>query len=95
MKLRGIKRLFRFPTRTREDVRDDIREEFQFHLDMRAEVLRGDGLDDAAARAQARREFGDRRTGEESCTGIRVRASSGRRRLVRSSKRCARTSCSD
>ena len=67
MKFRGIKRLFRFPTRTREDVRDDIREEFQFHLDMRAEELRGDGLDDAAARAQARREFGDQASGAHGC----------------------------
>jgi len=62
-----VKQVFRFPFRRREDVRDDIREEFQFHLDMRTEELVRFGLDEAEARAQARREFGDARAGEDRC----------------------------
>ncbi len=38
----GTKRVFKFPWRSRAAVRADIREEFQFHLDMRtAELVAG------------------------------------------------------
>ena len=67
MKRRAIKRAFRFPFRRRDDVRNDIREEFQFHLDMRTEELMRFGLSEAEARAQAGREFGDAGTGERGC----------------------------
>ena len=60
MTLWGIKRLFRFPTRTREDVRADIADELAFHLDMRTEALVREGLPEAEARAQAQREYGNR-----------------------------------
>jgi putative ABC transport system permease protein len=59
----GVKRLFRFPSRTRDDVRDDVAEEFRFHLDMRTEELINAGLSPDDARAQATREFGDERSG--------------------------------
>ena len=53
------KRQFRFPTRTAGSMRADVREEFDFHLDMRTTELRATGLSEADARAQALREFGD------------------------------------
>lgn len=67
MKRHLIRRLFRFTSRTNRDVRRDIDEEFQFHLDMRIEDLRREGLDEAAARAQALREFGDAARGADAC----------------------------
>ncbi len=54
----GVKRLFRHPGRTVEDVRADITEEFGFHLDMRTEALVREGMPAPDARAQALREFG-------------------------------------
>ena len=34
-----VKRLFRLPDRTRDEIRRDISDEFAFHLDMRADEL--------------------------------------------------------
>src|SRR5258705_1607173 len=59
MKPFGVRRLFRFPSREREDVRDDVREEFAFHIDMRVADLVKAGMSRADAHAQALREFGD------------------------------------
>src|SRR5262245_56951098 len=61
MRPRGVKRLFAFSSRTRDEVRTDIRDEFQFHLDMRTADLMREGLGEADARAQAAREFGNQR----------------------------------
>jgi putative ABC transport system permease protein len=58
MKLWGIRRLFRHVTRTRDDVRTDIADEFSFHLDMRTDELMRGGLTRGDARRQAEREFG-------------------------------------
>jgi putative ABC transport system permease protein len=55
----GVKRLFQFPSRSRDEVRSEIRNEFQFHVDMRTEELVRSGLTDAMARVQALREFGN------------------------------------
>ena len=63
MRPRGVKRLFAFSSRTRDEVRTDIRDEFQFHLDMRVDDLMRDGLSEADARAQAAREFGNQQAG--------------------------------
>jgi predicted permease len=63
MRPRGVKRLFAFSSRTRDEVRTDIRDEFQFHLDMRTADLMREGLGEADARAQAAREFGNQRAG--------------------------------
>ena len=63
MRPRGVKRLFAFSSRTRDEVRTDIHDEFQFHLDMRVADLMRDGLSEADARAQAAREFGNQRAG--------------------------------
>jgi predicted permease len=58
MKRPGVRRLFRFPFRSREAVRDDVREEFEFHLDMRTRELIDSGVPPREAHAQATREFG-------------------------------------
>jgi predicted permease len=67
MRPRAVKRLFAFSTRTREETRTDIRDEFQFHLDMRVDELTRDGLSEADARAKATREFGSQPAGEIGC----------------------------
>ena len=66
----GAKRTFRFPWRTRTAIRAEVREEFQFHIDMRAAELVESGLDEAGARAQALREFGDQASGAEACVRV-------------------------
>jgi predicted permease len=67
MKPRGIRRLFRFASRTKTDIRTDIHEEFRFHLDMRIADLIRDGLTERDAREQAAREFGDAAAGARDC----------------------------
>lgn len=69
----GAKRVFRFPWRSRADVRADIREEFQFHLDMRTAELVAAGQSEADARAQAVREFGDAAAGASACARVDTR----------------------
>jgi predicted permease len=54
----GVKRLFRHVSRTRNDVRRDVSDEIAFHLEMREEELRREGMSAADAKAAARREFG-------------------------------------
>ena len=63
MRPTGIRRLFRFPSRSRDDIRQDVGDEFAFHLDMRTRDLIADGLDERTARAQALREFGSLESG--------------------------------
>lgn len=67
MKSGGIRRLFRFTSRTARDIRTDIDDEFQFHLDMRVADLVQRGICETDARAQARREFGDATAGARGC----------------------------
>ncbi len=63
----GTKRVFTFPWRSTADVRADIREEFQVHLDMRTAELVAAGRTEGDARAQAAREFGDAAVGASAC----------------------------
>jgi hypothetical protein len=58
MKPWGIKRLFAHVSRTRDQVRTDIADEFAFHLDMRTDELVREGLPRDEARRQASQEFG-------------------------------------
>jgi predicted permease len=53
-----VKRLFCLPTRTRDEIRRDVSDEFAFHLDMRADELTREGMSPSDARAQALKEFG-------------------------------------
>jgi len=66
MKRPGVKRLFRFPTRTPAEIGEDVAEEIRFHLETRIEVLVDAGLSEAEARTQAMREFGDARRMNEA-----------------------------
>src|SRR5919108_3421142 len=61
MKRPSVKRLFQFPSRTRQDIEADATAELDLHLQMRIERLRGLGATEAEARAQALREFGNPR----------------------------------
>src|SRR5690242_9572570 len=54
-----MKRFFRLPWRTRQQIRTDVDDELAFHLDMRIDALVDAGLSRDDARAQAVREFGD------------------------------------
>jgi predicted permease len=67
MRRPGVKRLFRFPLRTRAAVREDVHEEFGFHLDMRTDELIRSGLTPAEARARALHEFGNGASGAAVC----------------------------
>ena len=67
MRPRDTKRLFRFPSRSKADVRGDVHEEFSLHIDMRVDDLVRTGMDEADARAQAHREFGDLQGGLRAC----------------------------
>jgi putative ABC transport system permease protein len=64
---RGAKRLFSFVVRSREDIRDDVDEEFAFHLDMRVDDLMREGLSESEARSQALGEFGSQSRGARAC----------------------------
>ena len=66
----GVKRLFRFATRTREEIGVDIDDEVAFHMAMRVEALEREGLSADEARAQAAREFGDRSRHAVACAAI-------------------------
>ncbi len=53
-----VKRLFRLPNRTRDEIRREVSDEFAFHLDMRTDDLVREGMTPSDARAQALKEFG-------------------------------------
>lgn len=57
-----FRRLFRPTSRSAHDIRRDVDDEIAFHLEMRIEELRREGLDPASARARASAEFGDQTT---------------------------------
>src|SRR6188768_3712855 len=70
MRPRGTKRVFRFTSRTAGEIHGDIADEMAFHLEMRVETLRREGLSDAEARAEASREFGDPLAHDAACAPI-------------------------
>ena len=49
-RIRGIRRLFRFPS-TAETVKGDVDSEITFHIDARTQELIANGLEPRAARA--------------------------------------------
>lgn len=55
----GWPRWFVFPTRTSSDIHADVREEIEFHLEMRVRALVARGWPPDRARAEALRQFGD------------------------------------
>ena len=54
----GVRRLFRL-ARRRPSIDEEVADEVAFHLEMRAAELVERGLPPDAARAEARRRFGD------------------------------------
>jgi predicted permease len=66
----GVKRLFRPPSRTRDQIRRDVDDEIAFHLEMRVEALCREGIDPVSARAQAEAEFGALGASSERLTAI-------------------------
>ena len=79
MKPWGIRRLFQHVTRTRDEVRSDIADEFAFHLDMRTDELVREGLTRDEARRQAEREFGHADGSARTLAGVGDRLERRRR----------------
>jgi putative ABC transport system permease protein len=73
-RIRGIRRLFRFPL-SEDRVSGDVDAEINFHVEARTQELIANGLDPLAARAAAMREFGDVREARAELETI------GRRRV--------------
>jgi len=67
MKRPRTRRLFRYTSRSAADIDRDLRDEFAFHVDMRAEALEREGMTPEVARTTAEREFGDRAGTTTSC----------------------------
>jgi putative ABC transport system permease protein len=64
------KRVFRLQ---RQNPREDVEEEFSFHLEERIERLMAEGMPEAAARELALRRFGDIAAATETCSDIGLR----------------------
>ncbi|HEX2187999.1 MAG TPA: ABC transporter permease [Longimicrobiaceae bacterium] len=75
-----LPRAFRFPWRSRDQIRDEVDEELRFHLDMRTAELVRRGAAEAEARAQAGREFGDVEAARRSLYRTEEVRERGRRR---------------
>ncbi len=54
-----IRRLFRFPWRTPQEIDREVDAEVQFHLEMRTQELIDQGMTPETARAAARQQFGN------------------------------------
>src|SRR5215210_5183253 len=67
MKRHRTWRLFRYSSRSADDIDRDVRDEFAFHVDMRTEALVGEGMTRLDARKMAEREFGDRKDAGINC----------------------------
>ena len=68
-RLPGIRRLFRFPS-SEERVSHDVENEIAFHVEERTQELTTRGMDAAAARAAALREFGNVREARKELEAI-------------------------
>jgi hypothetical protein len=77
-------RLFRFPWRRKEQIRQDIDDELSFHLEMRARKLRAKGVSQAGAESLARQQFGDLELTKEYCRSVDSSGEreAGRRKLA-------------
>jgi predicted permease len=75
-------RRFRFSWRRREDVRAEVDEELQFHIEMRARELIAKGHSPSDARAEALRQFGDVGYTRQYCIAQDERKEDRVRRLI-------------
>ncbi|HVH56749.1 MAG TPA: ADOP family duplicated permease [Vicinamibacterales bacterium] len=78
----NFRRLFRFTSRSSDDVRRDLDDEISFHIETRADALRSEGMSPGDARAQARREFGQRADAAMISSGLAVERRRSFRRLA-------------
>src|SRR5688572_30521923 len=77
---RALRRLIRFPWRSRARIRRDIDDEFQFHLDMRVTELVARGLTPEDAGREAARRFGSVDDAREYCRSMDERSTTEQHR---------------
>ena len=76
----AVRRAFRLDRHSPHQVEEELDAELAFHLDMREAELRAKGLDDDAARAEARRRFGDLEDARRYCRALDDAGATARRR---------------
>jgi predicted permease len=67
-----FRRMFRFTSRTSVEIDEDIRDEIAFHVEMQVRDLVDAGWSPRAARAEARRRFGDVRATATYCRAMDI-----------------------
>src|ERR1051325_2221713 len=67
------RRLFRLPWRGARQIRQEVDDELQFHLEMRAQELIDRGMDPHTARETARHQFGDLEYTKSYCRELDTR----------------------
>src|SRR5688500_1154967 len=73
-----MRRYLRMPTRSASRIARDVEDELQLQIDLRAEALEREGWSREAARAEAKRRFGDLDDATRYCA--EVDRDAGRRR---------------
>jgi predicted permease len=71
-----FRRMFRFTSRTSVEIEEDIGDEIAFHVEMQVRDLVDAGWSPKAARAEARRRFGDVRTTATYCRAMDIQKES-------------------
>ena len=72
-RISGLRRIFRFPWRTRGQIAHEVDAELRFHLDRRTEELIDQGMTSEAARREAVRQFGDLAYTKQYCCALAER----------------------
>jgi putative ABC transport system permease protein len=75
-----IKKLFRFPWRTRLRIESEVEAELRFHMEERVRVLMSSGLTAESAQQRAEKEFGDIEDARRYMTEVDRQAETNRRR---------------
>lgn len=78
----GVRRVFRFPWRSRREVAADVDDELQFHLEQTAAQLRAEGWSEADALAESTRRFGDLDLTRNYCRAEDIRREREKRRMT-------------
>ena len=74
-----FRRYLRLPSRTPQRIRRDVEDELQLQIDLRTEALEREGWTSEAARAEARRRFGDLEDATRYCAEVDGRGERRRR----------------
>ncbi len=69
-RISGLRRIFRFPWRTGDQIEHEVDAELRFHLDRRTEELIDQGMTPEAARREAVRQFGDLAYTKQYCCAL-------------------------